>query len=69
MTKLAKVELAMNSIIQNPENLTQSILDTTSFNLESRVHRDDPIVQLLFKLSRDTIHNARMKKLKELFEK
>ena len=72
VTRLAKTHLEINSIIQNPETLTQFILDPTSFNLESRVHRDDPVVQSLFKLSRDmcySIHNARMKKLKELSEK
>ena len=33
--------------------------------LENRIHRDDPIVQVLVKLSRDmwySIHNAIMKK-------
>ena len=72
MSRLAKTEVNMDLIMQNPENLTQFILDPTSFNLENRVHRDDPIVPLLFRLSRDlcySIHNARMKKLKELFEK
>ena len=72
VSKLSKTQLNINLIIQNPEHFTQFILDPTSFNLENRVHRDDPIVQVLFKLSRDmcySIHNARMKKLKELFEK
>ena len=69
VTRLAKTHLEINSITQNPEILTQFILDPTSVDLESRVHRDDPVVQSLFKLSRDmchSIHNARMKKLKEL---
>ena len=72
VSRLAKTEVNIDLIMQNPENLTQFILDPTSFNLENRVHRDDPIVPLLFRLSRDlcySIHNARMKKLKELFEK
>ena len=74
MSRLAKTQLNINLIIQNPEYFTQFILDPTSFNLESeyRVHRDDPIVEMLFKLSRDmcyAIHTARMKKLKELVEK
>ena len=70
--KLAKTQLNTNAIIQDPEDLTQFILDPTSFNLENRVHRDDPIVPMLFKLSRDMcyfIHNARMKRLQELVEK
>jgi hypothetical protein len=57
------------SIMAEKENLTQFILDPTSFNLQNRVHRSDPIVQSLFKLSRDmcfSINNARMKKLQQL---
>ena len=60
------------NICKNPEILTQFILDPTSFNLIDRIHRDDPIVNQLFKLSRDLcyfIHNARMKKLDEITNK
>ena len=66
---MSKTELNLEILMKNSENLTQYILDPTSFNLPSRVHRNDPVCQTLFKLSRDmcfSIHNARMKKLKEI---
>ena len=56
----------------NPETLTQFILDPTSFNLEKRVHISDPMAQDLFKISRDMcnhIHMERMKLLKDLSKK
>ena len=67
--QLAKTNLNFDSVVESPNILTQFILDPTSFNLTNRVHMNDPIVQHLFKLSRDlcfSIHSARMKKLKEL---
>ena len=69
VSKMSKTELNLEILIKNSENLAQYILDPTSFNLSSRVHRNDPVCQTLFKLSRDmcfSIHNARMKKLKEI---
>ena len=53
----------------NPETLTQFILDPTSFNLKKRVHISDPMGQDLFKVSQDMcnhIHMERMKLLKDL---
>jgi hypothetical protein len=53
----------------NPETLTQFILDPTSINLKIRVNIKDPITQDLFKLSRDMcnyVHSERMKQLNEL---
>ena len=53
----------------NPETLTQFILDPTSFNLKKRVQISDPMAQDLFKISRDIcnhIHIERMKLLKDL---
>ena len=69
VSKMSKTELNLEMLLKNSESLTQFILDPTSFNLSSRVHRNDPVCQTLFKLSRDmcfSIHNARMKKLKEI---
>ena len=63
------LQVDFQSLVNNPETLNQFLLDPTSFNLEHRVHRNDPIVQHLFKISRDlcySIHNRRMKTLLEL---
>ena len=49
---------------QNPEAMTQFILDPSSMNLPKRIHINDPILPDLFKLSRDfynAIHKLRMK--------
>ena len=54
---------------ENPETLTQFILDPTSFNLKTHMSVSDPITKDVFKLSRDIcnyIHTERMKMLKEL---
>ena len=67
----SRSELNFKSILENPDELTQFILDPTSFNLQNRVHISDPIVQKLFKLSRDlcfSIHNTRMKSLQTLIK-
>ena len=69
---LSRNSLNFEEIKNNPKSLTQFILDPTSFNLVTRIHNSDPIVPALFKLSRDicfSIHNARMKKLRELLNK
>ena len=53
----------------NPEVLTQFLLDPTSINLSKRVSTSDPIVQELYRISRDLcnhIHSERMKQLEEL---
>ena len=63
------LQVDFQSLVNNPETHTQFLLDPTSFNLEHRVHRNDPIVHHLFKISRDlcySIHNRRMKKLLQL---
>ena len=53
----------------NPEYLTQFLLDPTSINLRKRVNISDPIVPDLYSISRDLcnhIHSERMKQLGEL---
>jgi hypothetical protein len=53
----------------NPETLTQFILDPTSINLKKRVNISDPITHDLFKISSDMwnyVHSERMKQLNEL---
>ena len=65
----SKSKINFQDTLHNPENLTQFILDPTSFNLEKRVHISDPVIEPLFKLSRDlcfSIHTERMRQLKNL---
>ena len=66
---MSKTEIQFEKMSKNPEELTQFILDPTSFNLTNRVNISDPIVKTLFGLSRDicySIHTERMKILQEL---
>ena len=65
----AKSEINFEHISSDPEVLTQFILDPSSFNLETRVNLFDPILQKMFKVSRDicwAINSQRMKTLKLL---
>ena len=41
----AKISINFQNIVDNPLTLTQLILDPSSFNLEERIHLNDPIVQ------------------------
>ena len=64
--KMTKSECSFEDIFRNNSSLCQFILDPTSFNLENRVHIDDPALPALFKMSRDycyAINSIRMKKL------
>ena len=65
----SKSSINIQNIVNNPQTLTQFILDPSSINLEERMHLSDPIVQQLFKLSRDLcygIHSERIWKLQRL---
>ena len=69
-TSISKVDFQL--ILENPETMTQFILDPTSFNLERRLNISDPIVTTMFPLSRDicySIHKTRTKLLEELIKK
>jgi hypothetical protein len=69
---LAKTNIHFQEILSQPEVLTQFILGLTSFNLNNRIHFNDPVSQNIFKISRDlyfSIHNQIMKKLKEVSKK
>ena len=69
---LAKSKINFENILSDPEVLTQFLLDPASFNLGTRVHISDPILQNMFKISRDicwAIHSRRMKALKILSSK
>ena len=64
--------LKISTLLKSEKTLTQFILDPTSMNLDVRVHMTDPIVNDLFKLSRDlcySINKRRMKLLQEMKEK
>ena len=66
---LTRNGFSFENMKDDSEKLTQFILDPTSFNLNPRVHMNDPVVPALFKLSRDycsAVHNERLRKLQEL---
>ena len=66
--RTSKSNLNFEEIMKNNETLCQFLLDPTSFNLQKRIHFNDPALSKLFELSRDychTINNTRMKILKE----
>ena len=65
----AKSGINFNFLLQNPNHLTQFILDCTSINLENRISEFDEICPLVFNLSRDLCHSIvkkRNHKLKQL---
>ena len=49
----SKSNLDFSKIKQNNETLCQFLLDPTSFNLQQRIHRNDPLEEIFFKFSRD----------------
>ena len=64
--KYAKSQVDFEDIRKNEKSLTQFILDPSSFNLEKRVHVNDPALPDLFRISRDycyAVNSMRMKKL------
>ena len=64
-----KTEINLKNISENPETLTQFLLDQSSFNLENRIHISDPVLNNFYHLSRDlrfSLHSARMRKLTNL---
>ena len=66
--KLTKSKINFEEICKNDENLTQFILNPTSFNLNRRVHTNDPALNSVFKISRDfcfAINSTRMKNISE----
>ena len=66
---LTKSKINFQDTLDNPETLTQFILDPTSFNLEKRVNISDPVIEPLFKLSRAlcfSIHTNRIRRLQNL---
>ena len=72
LCKASKGNLDFQQISENPETLTQFILDPTSFNLIRRLNLSEPLVVQMFKLSRDichSIHKTRTKLLEELSKK
>ena len=64
----SKSKISFQTIQSEPETLCQFLLDPSSFNLSERIHRDDPVLLPLLKLSRDLcygISSERMNILKE----
>ena len=69
---LTKNNLNFDEIKSDEKQLTQFIIDPTSFNLQNRVHISDPIVPAFFKLSTNLcneIHKERTHILRELSKK
>ena len=69
LCKVSKSDVNFSEILQNSENLCQFILDPTSINLSSRVHMNDPLVDMFFKTSRDICSSICEQRLKLLSEK
>ena len=63
---VARSELNFQEILNNPNTLTQFILDPTSFNLKLRVNISDPIVTPLSRDLCNCIHIERMKRLNSM---
>ena len=62
-----KNNISFQQIYINSKTFCQFILDPASFNLQTRVHMNDPVLLPLFKISRDfcyAVNSARMKILK-----
>ena len=49
----AKSNFEFEEIRSQPNSLTQFILDPSSFNLKMRINVSDPILPIIFQLSRD----------------
>ena len=65
--KMTKSKFSFEDILRNNQTLCQFLLDPTSFNLEKRIHIDDPALPALLKLSRDycyAVNSIRMKNTK-----
>ena len=63
----AMSDIKFEDIKHESESLCQFLLDPSSFNLESRVHLNDPILNAMFRLSRDycfALNSRRMTILK-----
>ena len=58
-----------SDIIKENETTSQFILDPSSFNLKSRIHMNDPLLGLFFKISRDICFSINTRRLKLLKEK
>ena len=66
--RTSKSEVNFEEISKNNQTLCQFILDPTSFNLQKRVHMNDPAKLRLFQLSRDycyTINTERTIKMRQ----
>ena len=69
VVKCSKSALNFDHIEDNPERLTQFILDCTSLNLPMRINNCDDTCLKIFKLSRDlcnSINRTRLEDLKNL---
>ena len=61
---LQNSNLVFEELKSDKEELCQFILDPTSFNLRKRINFNDPIVDELFRISRNFCHSMNEKRLK-----
>ena len=62
--RTTKSNIIFEDILDNKTSLCQFILDPTSFNLQKRIHINDPVLNKILRISCDycyTINSARMK--------
>ena len=67
LCSLSKTNLEFDKMFKDDKIFCQFVLDPSSFNLEKRIHLNDPILDRMFHLSRDycfAINSARMNILK-----
>ena len=61
---MSRSKLEFDKIYNDDEIFCQFVLDPSSFNLNKRIHMNDPILDQMFYLSRDycfAVNSARMK--------
>ena len=64
---VSKSKIDFDKIYNDDELFCQFVLDPASFNLKARIHMNDPILDQMFRISRDycfAVNATRMKMLK-----
>ena len=72
LCRRAKYPLNFQEILSDNNTICQFVLDPSSMNLKTRINLNDPILDEIFKLSRDlcySIHSRRIKILNEFKKK
>ena len=61
--------ISFDQICNSGDSFTQFVLDPASFNLTHRIHMNDPVLGLFFKVSRDFCYAINSKRMKILLKK